>query len=73
MEYSTTYSRTRRTRIFSVRFFEKTMILENSHCNIWNKGNNKKIIDSDNICRNIIIKSIVTKESFNQMKYIVGE
>jgi hypothetical protein len=68
LEYNTHKTKSK-TRIFEVYRFNEIIKFENSHCNIYCKPNEKEIVDSDGICKNIRIKSIVTKEQFENAEY----
>lgn len=71
LEYKSPKYRERITRRFEVSKIDDDISFENAHCNFRCKIGDKKI--KDNICKNIKIKSVVTKEQFKNIEYIVEE
>ena len=71
LEYKSPKYRERITRKFEVSKIDDDIRFENSHCDFRCKVGDKKITDM--ICKNIKIKSIVTKEQFKNIEYIVEE
>jgi hypothetical protein len=69
LEYKTPRYQERITRKFEISKIEEYINFENKHCSFWCKVGDKKIVD--NICKNIKIKSIVTKEQFKNVMYEV--
>lgn len=67
LEYKSPKYRERITRIFEVSKIDNFISFENQHCNFRCKVGDKKIVDK--ICKNIKIKSIVTKEEFEKVEY----
>ena len=67
LEYKSSKYRKRITRVFEVSELDEYIIFENYHCNFFCKKGDKKI--TDKTCKNIKIKSIVTHEQFESMKY----
>ena len=71
LEYKSPKYRERITRRFEVSKIDNDISFENAHCNFRCKIGDKKI--KDNICKNIKIKSVVAKEQFKNIEYIVEE
>ena len=71
LEYKSPKYRERIKRIFEVSKIDEYISFENAHCSFFYKIGDKKI--SDNVCKNIKIKSIVTKEQFQSMEYRLEE
>lgn len=69
LEYKTPRYQERITRKFEISKIEEYINFENKHCSFWCKVGDKKIVD--NICKNIKIKAIVTKEQFKNVMYEV--
>lgn len=67
LEYKSPKYRKRITRKFEVSKIDNYISFDNQHCSFNCKVGDKKIIDK--ICKNIKIKSIVTKEQFKQVEY----
>ena len=67
LEYKSPKYKKRIARIFEVNTIEDSFFFENSHCYFYYKVGSKKIVD--HACKNIKIKSIVTKEQFENAEY----
>lgn len=67
LEYKSPKYRERIKRIFEVSKIDEYISFENVHCVFNCKVGDKKIID--NICKNVKIKSIVTKEMMESVEY----
>ena len=67
LEYKSPKYRKRITRVFEVSELDEYIIFENYHCNFFCKKGDKKI--TDKTCKNIKMKSILTHEQFESMKY----
>ena len=71
LEYKSPKYRERITRRFEVSKIDDDISFENAHCNFRCKIGDEKI--KDDICKNIKIKSVVTKEQFKNIEYKVEE
>ena len=71
LEYKSPKYRERITRKFNVCIIDNDINFENSYCDFRCKIGDEKI--KDDICKNIKIKSVVTKEQFSNIEYIVEE
>ncbi len=67
LEYKSLKYKKRITRTFEVNIIEDSFFFENSHCHFYCKVGSKKIVDD--ACKNIKIKSIVTKQQLTSVEY----
>ena len=67
LEYKSPKYKKRIARIFEVNTIEDSFFFENSHCHFYCKVGSEKIVDD--ACKNIKIKSIVTKELMKSVEY----
>lgn len=71
LEYKSPKYKKRISRKFEVCRIEDSIFFENAHCYFNYKVGDRQITDT--LCKNIKIKSIVTKEQFKRMEYKLKE